>query len=377
MIGRPGLIQSRNSQMSQQQRHGQLLHLLQQPTINLSDLRRLCWHGCPVEVRATCWKLLLGYTPTTNSRLSKTLFNKRAEYARILDAHYLGNKYLDKSILHQITIDIKRTSGGTFLLNDELRGRVIRVLYCWSIRRPASGYVQGLNDVIMPLFEVFLSDAIQASESNQPSPNITIDAGKLAQLAEPALDNVEADVFWCFSRLVDSIQDNYTASQVGIHRQVSRMQQICAVLDPDLVKHLQVNLEIEFVQFAFRWINCLLVRELKMGLIIRAWDTYLCEDGDLIISNSPPSTTVSGNSSKDSASSNISQSSFSTFHTFVCVALLLRFAPHIKAIHDFSDAMLFLQKLPTETWSVTEVELLLSEAYLYQAWYMRNKEFKK
>ena len=275
--------------MSRHQRHEQLLCLLNQPSINLSDLRKLCWHGCPVEVRATCWKLLLGYTPTTNSRLSTTLFNKRVEYSRVLNAHYLGSKCLDNSILHQITIDIKRTSGSTFLLNDELRERVIRVLYCWSIRRPASGYVQGLNDVIMPLFEVFLSDTIQTSERDtEISSNVSIDNSKLSQMTGSALDNVEADVFWCFSRLVDSIQDNYTASQAGIHRQVSRMQQICTALDPDLVKHLQIDLEIEFVQFAFRWINCLLVRELKTELIIRAWDTYLCEEGDLISSTLPP-----------------------------------------------------------------------------------------
>ena len=77
------------------------------------------------------------------------------------------------------------------------------------------------------------------------------------------------------------------------------------------------------------------------------------------------------------SSCGVLHSSFSTFHTFVCVALLLRFAPDIKAINDFSDAMLFLQKLPTNDWNVMDVEMLLSEAYLYQAWYMRNKEFKR
>ena len=170
--------------MSRHQRHEQLFYLLNQPSINLSDLRKLCWHGCPIEVRATCWKLLLGYTPTTTSRLSTTLFNKRVEYSRVLNAHYLGSKCLDKSILHQITIDIKRTSGSAFLLNDELRERVIRILYCWSIRRPASGYVQGLNDVVMPLFEVFLVDAVQTSEDVQPISNISLGGGQLVSTTD-------------------------------------------------------------------------------------------------------------------------------------------------------------------------------------------------
>jgi hypothetical protein len=29
------------------------------------------------------------------------------------------------------------------------------------------------------------------------------------------------------------------------------------------------------MQFAFRWMNCLLMRELTMGCTIRMWDTYL------------------------------------------------------------------------------------------------------
>lgn len=36
-----------------------------------------------------------------------------------------------------------------------------RVLYIWAIRHPASGYVQGLNDLITPLFVVFLSEYIE------------------------------------------------------------------------------------------------------------------------------------------------------------------------------------------------------------------------
>jgi hypothetical protein len=32
-----------------------------------------------------------------------------------------------------------------------------RILYVWAIRHPASGYVQGINDLATPFFEVFLS----------------------------------------------------------------------------------------------------------------------------------------------------------------------------------------------------------------------------
>lgn len=32
-----------------------------------------------------------------------------------------------------------------------------RVLFIWSMRHPASGYVQGINDLVTPFFVVFLS----------------------------------------------------------------------------------------------------------------------------------------------------------------------------------------------------------------------------
>lgn len=35
-----------------------------------------------------------------------------------------------------------------------------RILYIWAIRHPASGYVQGINDLVTPFFVVFLQELI-------------------------------------------------------------------------------------------------------------------------------------------------------------------------------------------------------------------------
>ena len=34
---------------------------------------------------------------------------------------------------------------------------------------------------------------------------------------------------------------------------------------------------LEFLQFSFRWVNCLLLREIPFELGLRLWDTYLAE----------------------------------------------------------------------------------------------------
>ena len=37
---------------------------------------------------------------------------------------------------------------------------MIRILFIWSMRHPASGYVQGINDVAPPFILVFLSEYV-------------------------------------------------------------------------------------------------------------------------------------------------------------------------------------------------------------------------
>ena len=113
-----------------------------------------------------------------------------------------------------------------------------RILYVWAIRHPASGYVQGINDLATPFFQVFLSSYIgkflrqcmRHHAYRQPSDSDPeeFDTGILPDNVRTA---VEADTFWCLSRLLDGIQDNYIAGQPGIHRSVKRMADLVARID--------------------------------------------------------------------------------------------------------------------------------------------------
>jgi hypothetical protein len=40
--------------------------------------------------------------------------------------------------------------------------------------------------------------------------------------------------------------------------------------------HLEKQ-DVHFTLFAFKWMNCLLMRELPLALVTRMWDTYLSE----------------------------------------------------------------------------------------------------
>ena len=57
----------------------------------------------------------------------------------------------------QIRIDVYRTQPEVKLFASQLlQTMMIRLLFVWSMRNPASAYVQGINDLAAPLLIVFL-----------------------------------------------------------------------------------------------------------------------------------------------------------------------------------------------------------------------------
>lgn len=69
-------------------------------------------------------------------------------------------------------------------------------------------------------------------------------------------------------------QDNYVIAQPGIQRMVSTLRELITRIDGPLARHLNEE-GIEFIQFSFRWMNCLLMREFTVKNVIRMWDTYV------------------------------------------------------------------------------------------------------
>ncbi|KAK9415358.1 hypothetical protein SUNI508_10548 [Seiridium unicorne] len=301
--------------------------ILQATTISLPDLRALAWGGVPEEVRAMTWQLLLSYLPTSSERRVATLERKRKEYLdgvkqafeRSANAPAAGGRSrgLDEAVWHQISIDVPRTNPHIELYGYEATQRSLeRILYLWAIRHPASGYVQGINDLVTPFWQVFLGTYIT---------DFNIESGMdPGQLPKPVLDAVEADSFWCLTKLLDGIQDHYIVAQPGIQRQVTALRDLTARIDADLAKHLESE-HVEFIQFSFRWMNCLLMREISAE-----------EQG------------------------------FSEFHLYVCAAFLVKWSAKLLKM-DFQEIMMFLQALPTRDWNEKDIELLLSEAYIWQS----------
>lgn len=319
-------------------RRHKFVDCLTSPDVNIVDLRKQAWSGIPSDLRPMAWQLLLGYLPLPTPMRATTLTRKRKEYISLVELTFSrGHEGLDQQIWHQIEIDVPRTRPGVRLWMYAATQRSLeRILYVWAIRHPASGYVQGINDLVTPFFQVFLSAYIDSDPENFDPAN----------LPKTILDAVEADSFWCLSRLLDGIQDNYIFAQPGIQRSVRRMAELVARIDAPLHTHLE-DQNVEFMQFAFRWMNCLLMREISVQNTIRMWDTYLAEGPD----------------------------AFSQFHLYVCSAFLVKWSDKLRQM-DFQGIIMFLQSLPTQSWGDHEIEMLLSEAFvLNSVWHNAQSHF--
>jgi len=299
--------------------------ILSDPVIDMENLKKHCWKGVPGEVRSQCWKLLLGYLPANADRRESTLARKRKEYHDNVDQYYRAVKTENEAaILKQIQIDLPRTNPKMPLFQQVAVQNILeRILYIWAIRHPASDYVQGINDIATPFFVVFLSEFVD-----------NVDSFDVNKSGGAFLSNIEADTYWCLSKFLDGIQDYYTFAQPGIQRMTFKLHELVGRVDQPLTRHLQAN-EVQFIDFSFRWMNCVLVREFPLALVARMWDTYLAEG-----------------------------ESFSVFHLYVCAAFLKRWSAELRLL-DFQEIFMFLQRPPTNDWTCKDIELMLSEAYLW------------
>ncbi|KAK2371189.1 Ypt/Rab-GAP domain of gyp1p superfamily protein [Trifolium repens] len=297
----------------------------------LDKLRELAWSGVPDYMRPTVWRLLLGYAPTNSDRREGVLRRKRLEYLDCVSQYYdiPDTERSDDEInmLRQIAVDCPRTVPEVpFFQQPQVQKSLERILYAWAIRHPASGYVQGINDLVTPFFVVFLSEYLEGS----------IDNWTMSDLSSDKISNVEADCYWCLSKLLDGMQDHYTFAQPGIQRLVFKLKELVRRIDDPVSSHME-NQGLEFLQFAFRWFNCLLIREIPFQLVTRLWDTYLAE-GDAL----------------------------PDFLVYIFASFLLTWSDEIKKL-DFQELVMFLQRLPTQNWTDQELEMVLSRAFMWHS----------
>ena len=95
-----------------------------------------------------------------------------------------------------LKVDILRSTPVSLFEQEITKQMFERILFIFHMRHPATGYVQGMNDLVVPFLVVFLS----------PYCGDKIEKMVLGSLSPAVLFQIEADCYWCFNILIDKIQ---------------------------------------------------------------------------------------------------------------------------------------------------------------------------
>ncbi|XP_052790788.1 TBC1 domain family member 13-like isoform X2 [Mya arenaria] len=133
-----------------------------------------------------------------------------------------------------------------------------RILFVYGKLNTGLGYIQGMNEILGPIYHAFASD---------PDPDCE--------------EFAEADSFFCFTNLMSEIRDNFIKSlddsQCGIGNQMSQLMSMLKEKDSTLWYRLQEqDLKPQF--YAFRWLTLMFSQEFPLPDVLRIWDSLFAEE---------------------------------------------------------------------------------------------------
>jgi hypothetical protein len=103
------------------------------------------------------------------------------------------------------------------------------------------GYVQGMSDLCAPLYVV--------------------------------MDAEEELTFWCFVEVMNRMGQNFLRDQSGMKKQLSTLQELISVMDPELYRHLEKTEGLNLF-FSFRWVLIAFKREFPFHDVLRLWEVF-------------------------------------------------------------------------------------------------------
>ncbi|XP_021365468.1 TBC1 domain family member 13-like [Mizuhopecten yessoensis] len=183
-------------------------------------------------------------------------------------------KRVEQCVLQSETIQVDRQGKSNMIMSRRKRSEeymtlpdgqeahwevVERILFIYGKLNPGQGYVQGMNEIIGPIYYTFATD-----------PDVT------------CKEYAEADSFFCFTNLMAEIRDNFLKtldfdSQCGIGSMMSRLVDKMKTSDERVSQRLQ-ELDLKPQYYAFRWITLLLSQEFPLPDVLRIWDSLFADE---------------------------------------------------------------------------------------------------
>ncbi|KAF4532117.1 hypothetical protein B566_EDAN004122 [Ephemera danica] len=138
---------------------------------------------------------------------------------------------------------------------------VERILFIYAKLNPGQGYVQGMNEIIGPIYYSFARD-----------PN------------DEWREHAEADCFFCFTNLMSEIRDFFIKSlddaECGIKRLMARLSEQLKKNDFSVWDRLsKQDLQPQYYSFRQpRWLTLLLSQEFPLPDVLRIWDSLFADE---------------------------------------------------------------------------------------------------
>lgn len=119
-----------------------------------------------------------------------------------------------------------------------------------------------------------------ADQDNSATDSTADPAADVSPALLSALDDIEADAFFCFTNLMAEIRDHFCSkldhTELGITAKITRMEKLIEAKDPELGRMLK-RLRVAPTFYGFRWITLLSTQEWDLPDVLHLWDSLLAD----------------------------------------------------------------------------------------------------
>ncbi|CAJ0752054.1 10638_t:CDS:10 [Entrophospora sp. SA101] len=192
--------------------------------VEVDEIREIIFRGgIDDDIRVELWKFLLGVYPWDSSQAEREYITQTKD----------NSFFAVEDIPHP---DPLSSASSPFTnKNLELMKDILMTYYYYN---KDLGYVQGMSDLLAPIFVVM---------------------------------HDEAHAFWAFVGFMERMKYNFYRDQSGIRRQLLTLDYLIQFMDPRLYEHLRKTDALNLF-FCFRWILIWFKREFKWDEVLHLWE---------------------------------------------------------------------------------------------------------
>ena len=234
-----------------------------------------------------------------------------------------------------------------------------RILFIYAKLNPGIRYIQGMNELLAPVYYVFAHDGCDFRRFDPATGELIADDSCLLEHTSDLFassDTAESDAFFCFTSIMSQMRDRFIKSldlsPTGVLSAIGNLNLLLKRIDPPLWAHLQqIGCDPRF--YSFRWLTLLLSQEFELPDVLRLWDTLFAAEPEATREGIDTLAQVNPNAAKKAMSPTTGSSSSSGDDTSnmklivehlndVCCSMLVM-SRDILLDADFSIALKTLQ----------------------------------